>query len=104
MTEKKKVSLSLAVREKLMRGLYDEAVDLTMIEYKVEKDIAERLIEKYREELRERKQELEILKMQRESELEEAAERQKYYRYGAWAVGVAVLLALVWLFFKGLSK
>lgn len=104
MTKKGKVVLSLAVREKLMRGRYDEAVELLTIEYKIEKPIAERFIEAYRIELRERKNELEVLKMQRQNQQEEEIEKQKYIRYAAWAVAVAVSIVLLWMLMKVLAK
>lgn len=92
-----RVKLSLAVREKLMRGLYDEAVQLIMVEYKVEQDYAERFVEKYKNELRERKTELELQRMQHEAKKEAQSEKQKYIRYAAWSVVAIVFIALVWL-------
>ncbi len=104
MAKKGKIVLSLAVREKLMRGQHDDAVTLLMAEYKIEQRDAERFIAAYREELRERRHELEVLKMQHENQKEEEAERQKYVRYAAWGVGVLVLLALIWLVIEAMLK
>lgn len=103
MAKKGKIRLSLAVREKMMRGQFDEAVELLMLEYKeygLEKDFAERFIARYRDDLRERKVELEVLRMQHESQQEEAEEKQKYVRYAAWIVIGLVFVALAWLLAK----
>ncbi len=97
-----KHTLSLPVREKLMRGQQDEAVALLMNELQIDQPTAESLISQYRAGLRERRLELEALKMQHDQQKQEQAEKTKIVRYIAWGVGVLVLLALIWLLSKAI--
>lgn len=90
-------NLPLTVREHLMRGQHDAAVALLVAEYGQSDDSAKKLIEDYRQALRERKIALDI-KIMNEQQDKDTRELQQFWI--RWGVRLSLLaLSLVFLYF-----
>ncbi len=89
--------LPLNVREHLMRGQHAAAVKCLVDKHELDKAKAEQLIENYRQNLRERKIELDIKIMQEQQRQEGQEESQLLWRWGLRAALVLLFLTLVYL-------
>lgn len=89
-------NLPLTVREYLMRGQQEQAIEQLTADYELSKAEAEALIETYREQLRERKLALEVQVMQAENAREEDERKHTILVWGVRiAVFVLILVALM---------
>lgn len=88
--------LPLEVREHLMRGQQDAAVDLLVSAYTFAEDEANQIIDDYREALRQRKIALEIQVM---NDKQAKAEREQLHMYWIWGARIALALGAVILLY-----
>lgn len=89
-------NLPLSVREHLMRGQHDSAVEVLETLGKTKAEATE-LIEAYRATLRERKVALDIQIMNEENEKENAAQKQLMILWGSRILITVLVLALMYL-------
>ncbi|MGY0399800.1 MAG: hypothetical protein ACWIPH_07670 [Ostreibacterium sp.] len=90
-------NLPLSVREPLMRGQYEMAVDVLVIEYDKTTNEAENLIESYRASLRERKISLDLQIIREKDGLETNEKRQSIIKWGGRGLLAVIVLIIVYL-------
>lgn len=95
-------NLPLDVREHLMRGQHDTAVQLLVDEHDHDEDSAKQAIEDYRQGLRERKIALDIQIMNEQQEKEARDMQQIWITWGVRIALVVASLVLLYLAMKAL--
>lgn len=93
-------NLPLDVREHLMRGQQQQAIETLVSNHAMSEDDAKQLLESYREKLRERKLALDIQVMQAENSREEEESKQVLILWGTRIAVVFVLLIVLIVLLK----
>lgn len=90
-------TLPLPVREQLMRGQHDNAVQQLVDDYGLTAAEAEQLIEDYRQNLRDRKVALDIQIMHAQNAKET---REQHYLYWRWGMRITLLVIVLILLYQ----
>lgn len=90
-------TLPLSVRECLMRGQYESAVNKLISEYGIDHQDASQLIEEYRSALRERKIALDIQMINEQQERETKEQLHIYFTWGVRITMFILTIALIYL-------